>query len=136
MTLQDIISDLIGVGNKIDVLWNIFIAAHFAILALYYVLSRGDYYLTLTEKIALVLAYSIFLYLNGAALISSYEFFNALNFEAKALLVTLSKDLVYLNKYVTRLDLSNRPIVVVVVHSFAFLLVTLRIFIKPILKKK
>ena len=68
MNLADIVVSIIAVGDKIDVLWNIFIAVHFGMFTLYYVTFCGSYVLAWFDRIVTSISYAVFLYLNGNAL--------------------------------------------------------------------
>ena len=59
MSVADTLSAFLDIGNKIDVLWNIFIAVHFGIFSLYYFITRQHGRLNAYEKIVCGAAYYI-----------------------------------------------------------------------------
>ena len=123
MSVAELLTASISIGNKIDVLWNIFIAVHLAIFTLYHFVTRGGILLTRSEKILAGSSYFVFLLLNGNALNSSYTLLSEIDIYLQYVLSLPENAAIFFRYYYLTLDYSLRPGVVIATHVFAFAVV-------------
>lgn len=130
MSVADTLAASIAIGNKIDVLWNIFIAVHFGIFTLYHFVTRKKFNLTYYERAVFVIAYSFFLFLNGNALRTSYRLLYEIDEFLQMLLASPENTSITFAVYYNSIDYSARPILVVFTHLSAFTSVMLGVLFR------
>lgn len=121
-TQQFLVETWIAVGNKIDVLWNMFIAIHFAVFGFIFTITHNRS-LRIHEKLVAMVAYSIFLYINFNALLSSYEFLQALTLQYQNSFLESTKLTPSLKAYIEGLDYSHKVGQLALTHGFGLVIV-------------
>jgi hypothetical protein len=132
LNLGEMLTSAIAIGDKIDVLWNVFVTVHFGIFTLYYLITRLGFKLRIYERVVSITAYSVFLFLNGSALKASYQFLEALNSGIKELLQATSPPVLPLARFYETLNYSSRPSMVIVIHLAMFLAIVLGVLFQPV----
>jgi hypothetical protein len=130
MLVTDVLSASIAIGSKVDVLWNIFIGIHFAIFTLYHLITRRGFNMSVHERLVCGLSYSVFIFLNGNALRSSYQLLAAIDMYLQRLLSLPENSEITFGTYYQTIDYSTRPTLVLVTHSLAFLAVMLGVLLR------
>ncbi len=122
MTAQQLLESLLAVGTKIDNLWSMYIVVHLGVFWFFFLMQRP---LLFIERLMALLAYSIFAYINGMALIASYQLLEALRADA----VLNFKDGFARTPETLRMmmsvDYSERDVLILLTHVGAWVFVAL-----------
>jgi hypothetical protein len=78
MTGATLLETWSSAGNKIDNLWQMYIVVHLGLFWFFFLVHRP---LLVVERVIAIFAYVVFVYINGNALIKSYQFFEAVRLD-------------------------------------------------------
>jgi|GEM_PF-6626169 len=128
MTYYEILDISISVGNKIDQLWNFFLAVHIGIIApiAFYKERIGGLIVFL-----ILLGYVVFSALNISAFFSTYEYFNSI---VDNLWASSKNEQGQISEFIIKnynnYSVAFRKVVVVTTHVITFALVSRVLYIK------
>jgi hypothetical protein len=81
MNGANLLETWLSAGNKIDNLWQMYIVVHLGLFWFFFLVHRP---LLIIERIIAIFAYVVFAYINGNALINSYQFLEAVRLDLVA----------------------------------------------------
>ncbi|WP_349357417.1 hypothetical protein [Stappia sp.] len=116
----------IEIGDKIDTLWNMFIAIHIAAFGFIFLSRRHKNFLTI---LFCLIGYGFFSYINMNALVSSYELLNYIIFDIKIMVESgiFNGDHKSISYLISK-DYSNRRLTVLYIHIIAFIFIIYILF--------
>ena len=120
-----LMTGLVGAGEKIDTLWNMFITVHMAIFG-FYLLNRRQ--LGWSEVVVAFIGYLGFAWINANALIYTYELLNGYHAQFRIQYDGTGKLAKTLYAGIIEKDFSNRATIVWSVHSAATVIVAVALY--------
>lgn len=129
LSLAETMELSLALGDKIDVLWNVFITVHFGIFTLYYFISRAEFELFLLEKLVCSISYTVFLFLNGNALRVSYMLLEGIDRHIVKILQTYKADHFAFKQIYIDLDFTTRPTLILITHFSLFVSINFAIYL-------
>jgi hypothetical protein len=123
MTVYEITTLFIAVGDGIDGLWNMFLTLHAAAFGTIFYLSTTPARETILVRLCGTLLYSFFVFINGRAMLDSYKLIVALNEDLTNMLTTNQNVAPNLSLFIGQITYSDRHLMVYTVHGVAALIV-------------
>jgi len=120
MTLYELSDLFTEVGMKVDSIWGLFIAFHAGIFGIFFI---GERMFNRLQAFLILGGYTLFLFINGPAQISAYNYLQALLIELKMRLAENPEKFTVLRLYISSLDYGGRGKMVMVTHTTTWLLV-------------
>jgi len=122
MTAQQLLDGLLAAGTKIDNLWSMYIVVHLGVFWFFFLMQRP---LLFIERFMALLAYSIFAYINGMALISSYRLLEAMRSDAVLNFRDAFARTPETLRMMMTVDYSDRDVLILLTHLGAWVFVAL-----------
>lgn len=124
MTAQAVLETLIQTGNQIDSQWSMYIVVHLGLFWFFFLVHRP---LLLIERAIALCAYAGFVFINGNALLNTYNFLEAMR---QDLLNQFSSELAQtplMADILTSFHYGGREDLIMITHCGAFAVVALLI---------
>jgi hypothetical protein len=122
MEFQTLFQSLMAQGSKIDNLWSMYIVVHLGVFWFFFLMHRP---LLIVERIIAMLAYALFAFINGSALLSSYRLLEAMRLDiVQNFAGELAKSPLVLNA-LTQTTFEGRPNLILMTHGGALVFVAL-----------
>jgi hypothetical protein len=122
MEFQTLFQSLMAQGSKIDNLWSMYIVVHLGVFWFFFLMHRP---LLIIERFIALLAYTLFAFINGSALLSSYLLLEAMRLDiVHNYAGELTKSPLVLEA-LAETSFSGRPNLILLTHGGALLFVAL-----------
>ena len=133
MTASVLLDAMVDTGNKIDNLWSMYIVVHLGLFWFFFLVHRP---LLLLERAVAVFAYGVFAFINGNALLSSYQLLEALR---RDLIGGFASELAKAPETMSRIsaaDFSGRDELIMITHLGAFTVVALFLIFRNVIIRR
>jgi hypothetical protein len=122
MTLEIMFESLMTQGTKIDNLWSMYIVVQLGVFWFFFLLHRP---LLIVERLIALLAYTLFTFINGSALVNSYLFLEALRADTVNTFRAQLENAPFVYQALVMSDFSDRPNLIFMTHGGALVFVVL-----------
>jgi hypothetical protein len=130
------IEAIIDTRQQVDFLWQFFVTVQIALFALLFVYDRAVESMNIVAKLMAVVGIALFSWINGNALINTYLLLDSMVHQYAVWYGKPGRFEPSFLEHFVKVNYSDRPQIVMVTHSMAFLVVVLALLSRRFIQTK
>jgi len=131
-----LIEGIMATRAQVDFLWQFFVTAHIAIFALLFIYDEAVENLNFVARLLALCGIALFEYINGKALVNSYQLLDAFLNQYRALYGQQDRfEPAFFQNFV-QMTFEDRPAMVLVTHTTAFVVVLLALISREFIQSR